>query len=276
MIYHRWAPSLGALEGRAEDVWGTTEYEGDRNDPTVFFGLYGLPDFYALWRHKSKKWILWTGSDITHFKNGYWLEEGGEIRLSSKSLAAWINKHCESWVENEVEQAALKELGIEAAVCPSFMGDVGNFPLSYQSSPIQKLYTSVSGDEFTLYGWDKISVLALDNPDIEFHCYGNKSIPEFMIPENMFLHGRIPKERMNEEIRSMQGAIRMTEFDGFSEILAKSVLMGQWPVSLISYPHMRSPDGIGEIKSMPNIEGREYYLNHLNKFPWVNMLGQYF
>lgn len=272
VIYHRWAPSLGALEDTAENVWGTTEYEGDRDEPTVFFGLYGLPDFYTLWRHRGKKWILWAGTDITHFKNGYWLEEGGGIRLDPMPLAEWINKNCESWVENEVEQKALAELGIESTVGQSFLGDVNRFQAWYTHSTTPKLYTSVSGDNYDLYGWDKIPQLAQDNPDIEFHLYGNSpKYPLYLmgIP-NVIIHGKVSKEEMNNDIRGMQGALRLTEFDGFSEILAKSLLMGQWPVSRIPYLYTLPVDEIDDLKNMKNVNttGRKFYLSTLNSFPW--------
>lgn len=266
------APSLGALEDTPEKVWGTPEYEGDKDAPTVFFGLYGLPDFYTLWRHKGKKWVFWAGTDITHFKNGYWLDEKGSIRVTPLPLALWINKECESWVENEVERIALEAIGIDAKVCPSFLGHMQKFAVSYQPSEKPKLYTSVSGDNFELYGWDKIPELARANPDIEFHCYGNTTEPPFQLAyrTNIHLHGRVPKEQMNREIKKMQGALRLTEFDGFSEILAKSVLWAQWPVSLIEYPHMLKVSEIGKLKSLrqPNYAGRHHYLNKINKFPW--------
>jgi len=270
MIYHRWSSTLGPLEDTAENIWGTTEYEGDRDEPTVFVGLYGLPDFYSLWRHKGKKWIFWCGSDITHFKNGYWLEEGGNIKLNPRPLAAWINKNCESWVENEVEYKTLKELGIESKICPSFLGDVTKFEISYYGSERTKLYTSISGDEFELYGWDKIPNLAKENPNIEFHLYGASSYIAAMGFDNIFFHGRVPKEQMNEEIKYMQGSLRLTEFDGFSEIVAKSLLMGQWPVSLIEYPHTLKPENIELLKiaKEPNYKGREWLLSVVNQFPW--------
>ena len=72
----KWSPTLGELEATHQEVWGTSDYVSDET-PTVFFGLYGLPDFYALWRHKGRKCILWTGSDIRHFRDGYWLDEKG-------------------------------------------------------------------------------------------------------------------------------------------------------------------------------------------------------
>lgn len=263
----RWSPTLGELEDTHQKVWGTDNYTDDIR-PTVFFGCYGLPDFYTIWRHKGEKHILWAGTDITHFDKGYWLEDGGGIRLMSSPLATWINKHCVNWVENSVEAKVLREWGIQAHVVPSFLGDVKKFEVSFK--PGNKLYTSVSGDNFKLYGWHLLIDLALNNPNIEIHCYGNKTDYFGAMPNNLIVHGRVPKEQMNAEISEMQGALRLTEFDGFSEIIAKSILMGQYPVSLIEYPHMLKLDQISEIltKTTPNYEGRNYYIKQLNNYPW--------
>src|SRR3990167_7521613 len=119
----RVSPTLGALEGTHSEAWGTREYAND-TDPTVFMGLYGLPDFYALWRHGGEKHILWCGTDIIHFVNGYWLEDQGNIRLSPRPLIAWLNKNCQSWAENEVEAKALNMAGGKTKkISPSFFGD---------------------------------------------------------------------------------------------------------------------------------------------------------
>lgn len=279
----RWSPTLGELEGTAEDVWGTEKYKiGEEyleqkcsqiNEPCVFFGLYGLPDFYKLWRHRGRKCILWAGTDIIQFKNGYWLEEGGGIKISPKPLATWINKYCESYVENKVEQEALKEFGIESKIVPSFLGNVADFPLSYKPGIRIQLYTSVSGDNFKLYGWDKIYNLARENPKIEFHLYGNTKpfpIPDSPEFSNIIIHGRVPKDQMNTETKEMTGALRLTEFDGFSEIIAKSLLWGQWPVSSIHYPNTLSPTQLNvfNFKLEPNYAGREWLLSVVNQYPW--------
>lgn len=266
----RWSPTIGRLEATHQEVWGTDDYIDDKR-PTVFFGLYGLPDFYALWRHKGIRAILWAGSDIKHFRNGYWLDEEGEIKLAPAGMAKWINKNCENWCENNVEQDALKKLGIEAKICPSFLGDVKKFKNCYEHGDNPKVYTSVSGDNFEMYGWDKIFNLALAYPYIEFHLYGSNNWKRNeAIPGNIIIHGRVSSEQMNRETQKMQGALRLTEFDGFSEILAKSLLWGQWPISLIPYPHTLSPEQLGDLinKQVSNFEGREYYLRILNNFPW--------
>ena len=119
---HRIAPSLGdGFAGTPAIAWGTKEYI-NQEEPAVFMGLYGLPDFYTLWRHKGRKAIFWCGSDIRHFINGYWLSEKGDIRLSPRPLAEWIQRNCESYVENGVEYDALKKWGIESKIVPSFLG----------------------------------------------------------------------------------------------------------------------------------------------------------
>ena len=68
----------------------------------------------------------------------------------------------------------------------------------------------------------------------------------------------------------MQGGIRLLEHDGFSEIIAKSVLWGQYPISLIPYPHTLLPSQIGTLvdRKEPNIEGRNYYRSVINKYKW--------
>lgn len=261
----RVAPSLGALEGDPEKVWGGVHYVY-KDRPVVFFGLYGLPDFYELWRHEGKKYILWAGSDIRHFKAGYWLEDKPDgAKVDPKGLALWISRNCESWVENDVEYQALKELGIESKICPSFMGNVNDYEVTYKPSDRPKIYTSVSGNDFDLYGWWRLPAFAQLNPNVEFHLYGNTV--EWKDPQpNIIVHGRVPKEQMNAEIKDMQGCLRLVEFDGFSEIVAKALLWGQYPISAIDYPHCFTK--MSPFPDKPNIEGRNWLLSVVNKYPW--------
>lgn len=248
----RMSPTLGSLEDTPQNIWGTDDYTDDIR-PTVFFGIYGLPDFYTLWRHKGERHILWAGSDIRHFDNGFWLDTEGKIRLMVFPLANWINEYCTSWVENEVERNLLKEWGIESKIVPSFLGDVKKFTPQI-IDPKKRYYSSVSGNDFDLYGWAKINEIALKNPDTEYYLYGNTV--EWNAPSNVIVRGRVPKEQMNEECRTMTGAIRMVKFEGASEIIVKSVLWGQKPISLISYPFLESENP------------REELLKIINKYPW--------
>ena len=85
--FYRWSPVLGDFEDSPEKIWGVKPYDPDSTEPCVFCGIYGLPDFYALWRYKGEKHIWWTGSDIRHFRNGYWLDTKGSIRFSPRPLS---------------------------------------------------------------------------------------------------------------------------------------------------------------------------------------------
>lgn len=271
----RTAPSLGGgFAGTPEEVWGVSPCL-DIEKPTVFFGLYGLPDFYTLWRHKGPKAILWAGSDIRHFVNGYWLDDKGHIRLEPRPLAEWINKNCENYVENGVEHEALMTFGIESKIIPSFLGDIKDYEVTFVPNQRPKVYLSVSGDNFAMYGWELIEMIA-DKCNVDFHLYGNRGhwVSQH---SNVFVHGRIPQDVMDKEIKDMQCGLRTLEFDGFSEILAKSILWGQYPISYIAYPEVENFKTADELikllnnlytKTGPNVRAREYYINNLNKYPW--------
>lgn len=250
---YRWSPTLGEFEESPESVWGVEPYDPTGTESCVFCGVYSFPDFYALWRYTGKKYVWWCGTDILHLVNGYWLDKEGIIKLNPKQIGKWIDENCESWCENVVEQDLLRTVGIYSEIAPSFLGDVSKFPVSKKIDK-KRYYSSVSGNDFKRYGWDKINELALKNPDIEYHLYGNTK--KWSAPDNVIVHGRVPKETMNEEIKSMTGCIRLVDLDGFSEIVAKAVLWGQEVISAIDYPFLRAKNP------------REELLKVLNCYPW--------
>lgn len=293
----RVAPSLGALEDTHQNVWGTVDYEPEKhlNTATCFFGLYGFPDFYALWKHKGPKHILWAGSDILNFRKGYWLDETGNINLGwmgdsaefPKPLAQFLGEKCENWVENEGEAWQLRDCGISVTgIVPSFLGNIQKYPVSFR--PGNKVYLSASQGRQMEYGWGIVHQIACELPEIEFHLYGASCV--FQPLKNVIYHGRVPKNKMNTEIRNMQCGLRLNKHDGFSEVTAKSVLWGQYPITYLYHPHIqnypqqddcgqpyctKSLQGLVRLlrdipkKKKPNLEARTYYRKHLNRYPWT-------
>ena len=278
-FYYRWASSLGDLEDSPENIWGVKKWHWwrNRNDTTVFCGMYDLRDYLALLWHNGKKYCWWAGSDIRNLQDEF-LFNDGKLKWFSQRFQGFrgllfkVLDTAEHWVENEAEFWALKHMGIDSQICPSFLGDVKKFQVCFEPSNRPKVYTSVSGDKFDLYKWNEIVELADKYSEIEFHLYGNTK-PFSYISEgnNVFVHGRVSKEQMNVEIKEMQGALRLLPLEGFSEIIAKSVLMGQWPISAIKYPFTLSVEELGTLKDKrePNLEGRKYYVEKLNSYPWV-------
>ena len=157
------------------------------------------------------------------------------------------------------------------------MGDVDDYDIEYTPNTERpSVYLSCSGDNFELYGWDVVEQIA-DQCEVDFHLYGSDTWESKH--HNVIVHGRVPKKQMNEEIKKMQCGLRLCAFDGFSEVLAKSVLWGQYPVTFESfkYKHIEGFRNLKHLvqilnrlkyKAEPNTIGRNYYKQALNQFPW--------
>lgn len=284
-VFCRYAPSLGALEDSPEKAWGTTPYVWwkHRDKQCVFTGLYDLRDYIALWWHRGESWVFWCGSDILNLKNGFVANDGKLMWLSVlfkdrfTTLIKKILSKNSHWVENTWEKEQLESMGIKVdGVRQSFMGDPTLFHISYKWKERPQVYLSASEGRQEEYGWGKIESIAGYLPWMDFHLYGAKWNTNH---NNVVVHGRVPKIVMNNEIAQFQIGLRLNETDGFSEVLAKAVLMGQYAVGKIEHPCIPSFDNdislvtllhsLGK-KKEPNVYTRNYYLKNLNDFPWVN------
>ena len=190
-------------------------------DKTIFFGLYHERDYKRFIFAKSPT-VVWCGSDILALrKHPIWR------RIIRRKKAEHI-------CENEVEQAALISLGIWARVQPLFFGNPGDYPMSFKPSEKPQVYLNAHQNRGDEYGVGEIMYIALQLPDVMFHIYGVTGLNTF----NVIFHGRVPSEQFDEEIKNYQAALRLNEFDGFGEVTAKSILMGQYPITKIKYPHI--------------------------------------
>lgn len=281
-FYCNYAESLGALEGTPEEVWGTPKYDWRKHlyEPVVFFGMYDARQYFSLWRHRGKKYVLWAGSDIRNLSEGFAFNDGKLRKLSVLTRGRFHNfiwrvlGTAEHWVENEVEKQALEKLGIEVTgVCPSFMGDVDDFRVAFEPSDRPNVYVSCSGDRQLEYGFGVVERIAHSLPKHVFHLYGGEWETK---QRNVKVHGRVLKCRMNEEIRGYQIGLRLNEFDGFSEIMAKAVLQGQYAVGRVEHPKIPSYRNDMELIATLHVLGKEdepnpardWYRENLNAYPW--------
>lgn len=284
----RMAPSLGSLENTPENAWGTKPYT-NRKEPTVFFGLYDLRDYIALFRHRGKKAVLWAGGDIENLIRGFMLNDG-KLKWVSRILCplsgAFIKKLAQipSFVENEAEWTKLAKLGIRSTIAPSFLGKIEDFPICYKPAERPNVFISGHPGREEEYGFDFVVEIAGRVPECDFHLYGaDLPIQLRLSQSNIISHGKVPKEQFNREIRNYQCGFRPNTSDGFSEILAKSALMGQWPISRIQYPlidhyNYHPPFHPEELiylltglkhKRAINHRAANYYRLALNKYPWT-------
>ena len=281
--YCRWAPSLGELEGTHEEVWGTQKYIWKRHkkEPCTFFGLYDVRDYLALWQHRGKAWILWAGSDLENLIQGF-IFNNGKLKLLSKILRGnwWlvkILKKAEHYVENQNEANKLAKFGIQSKVRPSFLGDIKDFPITYKPSDKPNVFISGHSGREEEYGFGFVARLADIVPECVFHLYGSNEWGYAEGKKNIVFHGKVSRETFNAEIQNYQCGLRLNKSDGFSEITAKNVLNGGYPITYLKYPMIDNVETEEELvrllkelknKKEPNHKARQFYYETLNNFPW--------
>jgi hypothetical protein len=208
--------------------------------PVIFFGLYHWKDYLRFILHRGPKKVFWCGADILHLGQAFF----GPFTKSL--LVKWVKaKH---YCENEVERRELSWYGIYAEIRPVYFGEIPAISFKPTDHPVLFLTyhrgrEEEYGFQYSLYSPYIDSLIGLD------------------------------EDGFNELVKHYQGAIRFNRFDGFAETLAKSILMGQYPISFIRYPHIACLRDISleehieqlKIKTEPNVEGREYWLEVLEE-----------
>ena len=228
--------------------------------------MYHIGDYLRFLWAKGKIKVVWCGGDILNLKNSPFPQK----------YIAWHK--AEHVCENDVEAILLRSMDINAKVQPLCFDDPKQFEISYKHSNNPHVYVCCHPGYEEQYGVDMIEGIAWATPLITYHIYGiEKEIWHFAFnnnPENVIYHGKVSNEQFNEEIKNYQAGLRLNDFDGFAEVLAKSVLMGQWPISRISYPWITHATDITSLiqelnslkdKKEPNLEGRKYWLREFSK-----------
>lgn len=187
--------------------------------PCIFFGLYRPLDYLWYFLHMGRKTAFWAGSDILHVNWMNFLVLGG-------------THYC----ENEVERKALYERGILAEIHPMLFDDPSRFGVCYEKSQNPKVFLCAHEGREKEYGVDDVERIAPLVPEVTFVIYGITGTSEH---PNVLYRGMVSEERFNEEISGYQGFLRFNVFDGCSEGMAKSILMGHYPATAIRYPHIQ-------------------------------------
>ncbi len=211
----------------------------NRNDRVVFFGLYHWKDYLRFIWHRGPKKVFWCGSDISALRiaNFFWL-----LLMSTQVNAKF-------YVENEVEREVLEEFWIgEIEIRPMLFDDPDKYQIDKDWPKSNWFITYHKGREKE-YGKDIADYF-----------------PWIDVLENL------TSAEFDGKIKAYQGTIRFNEFDGFSENLAKSLLMGQYPISRIKYQYCIDLDGglsyalqKSMIHQTPNYEASNYWRKTLKE-----------
>ena len=255
--------SLPQFKERAERTWGLKPWEGvnDPDNELLFFGLYHERDYAVFDNFKGKKFVFWGGGDIVRLVEDY------ERKRILKN-----HPDTEHFCENEIEAINLRNAGIEPKVVPSFLDDINKYQPIFKEGK-KKVWMCAHVEREEEYGIPLAIRMAELYQEIEFHIYG----VDGESTKNVIYHGHIPEEQLNEEIKDYHCGFRPNHHDGFSEVTAKSILLGQYPISKIEYPHVMTYKTEQDLKNCfdslltktePNLEARKYWVSVLNKFIW--------
>src|SRR4030042_361089 len=268
--------SVKQFKERAEKTWKLQEWGGisDPDQDLLFFGLYNDRDWAVFDYFKGNKSIFWAGSDIVLVLKDY------ERRRILKN-----HSNTKHYCENEVEAEELKSVGLNPIVIPSFLDDVNNYPITFKPNKTPNIFLCGHPDREEEYGLGIIRRIAPRVPDAIFHIYGIEDNSSFFKSggiisgtnvkiddefSNIRYHGKVPEEQFNKEIQDYQCGLRTNDHDGFSEVTAKSILFGQYPITKIPYEKIANYNTEDELVNLilalkdmdrPNLEAREFYIN---------------
>lgn len=194
-------------------------------EPTIFFGCYHWVDYLRIIFHRGTKTVFWCGSDL--------------LSITPVKARLLRSQRILHYVENDVEWLLLRKHGIASLVQPMFFGDARKYPVSYTQSDHPHVFLSAHPGRGAEYGVSRLIRIAPKVPDITFHIYMNGSVREYertlRFPKNVVLHSKVSEEQFDKEIRKYQAGLRLNSFDGFGEVVAKSILFGQYPITTIPY-----------------------------------------
>ncbi len=276
----RVSSSVIGFKERAEKTWKLEEWEGidDPNKEIVFFGLYHERDFAVFELPFKKRMVFWCGSDILRVMSDY------ERRRILKNYP-----ETEHYCENEVEQKNLKDVGFESKVIPSFLDDVSKYDIISFVPPTQwenglkvqspcHIWMCSHPKRDDEYGIELAKRMAKIFPkDLVFHIYGVDKSEYDESPDNVIFHGLVEEDKFNEEIKKYHCGFRPNFHDGNSEVVMKSIFLGQYPITRIKYDDIWNYESEEELiklfkklkeQTEPNLKGRCAWIKRINQFPF--------
>lgn len=106
-----------------------------------------------------------------------------------------------------MEWVALGEVGIKSEIRPMIFDAPSKYRSCFKPSKKPRVFATYHVGREKDYGY-------FEHPQVDWLC-------------------GLPETEFNQRIKKYQGCIRLNEFDGFAESLAKSVLLGQYQWSKI-------------------------------------------
>src|SRR3990167_3876267 len=270
----RTSSSVGQFHKKAKKACGLESW-GGINDPDkalVFFGLFHDRDFEVFHNFRSEKHVFWCGGDILRLLQDY--ERRRVLKISPETF---------HYCENETEAENLRKAGIEPQVIPSFLGDINDYPVSFKvpTDGKWKVWMNAHPHREQEYGIDSARQLAKLFPDVEFHIYGVDKEYEGKIRNEaddlLTYHGLVSELELDSDLKNFHCGLRCNSHDGLSEVVVKSILLGQYTISRLPYEGVWQYDTFEDLiqvvellkkQTGPN-NIRDLWITRINNFPFI-------
>lgn len=202
---------------RLEKYYNYKKYnEQDDISKLVFFeGLYFDEDYKIFKRHIGNKIVFWNGSDVSRLLND--INRINILKEFPDTLHLCHN--------NQLKEELLS-IGINAEISPIFFGNIDKYKVNFKLGDKLSVYLVAHEGREEEYGINIVKNIAFKEPNIIFHIYGIKGINT----NNIFYHGIVNEEIMDNEIKDFHCCLRLNKHDGLSQTVIKSILFGHYPI----------------------------------------------
>jgi len=237
-------------------------------EPVWFFGMYFDSDYFQVCAHHGKKIINWRGADTLRMINN---PERIEIIRNIDALHV-----CQAQNQKDL----LIKYGIKSIVRPMMNNPFHNVVVNdFPPEETRVLVYWRTGDDQYI-GAEMFFQIAASCQDTNFHIVGSEDPSRFNQPgmENLIFHGFIPEYELDTLMDQCKGTIRPWVWDGNPNIQTKMLLKGRYAAHSCKFEKVTQcttvdeyVDWINNLKSIkePNIEAREWWLQHLNNFDFL-------
>ena len=210
----------------------------DKNLPCVFI-LYFEEDYQWLCEHRGQKYVSWRGTDVMRFKL-YYFEKYGKYLIDPRVKHICLNYQ---------QKAILANLGINASVIYSTFTDIKKYKPCFK--PGNNVYMTITPGREAEYGLGYFMTLAKIFDELEFHIFG---IEYPLGLNNWHSYNWMLEDDMDKIIADFQLCLVLKEYDGFSNLAVKALMMNHYLITNVWYPNI------------PKYNDFEDLLHHIGKF----------
>jgi glycosyltransferase involved in cell wall biosynthesis len=176
---------------------------------------------------KKKIIVHWIGTDVLTYTKRY------------NETQTVINKDCINLAGSDLLQRELRQIGIESKVVPIVPTDFAFRSLEMPEKHAVLAYIPANREEF--YNMPLLKKVAKHFSNLDFHIVANSGENDSEKLPNVYYHGYLNAEQMNELYKKCSILFRFPEHDGLSMMLLEALGYGKSVIYRYEFPFAEYP-----------------------------------